>query len=156
MQLIIALVLLVCALIVTFAAVRRLELLEAKSGDTLPAAHALLPKVGEPGTVTTEHLTLLQKAGLDQFDLSRLSGQQAPILLDAVKYLEDVWEQEFEKDRTELPRAARDKALEWVLRHESFIERAVVFEEAHDLSNDEELPKDTCYWHVASIFRDAT
>ena len=156
MELIVALALFACAVAVTVEAVRRLRRRPARAEDKLPTAHALLPKVGEPRSITEDQMAPLREAGLGQFDLQQLSRQQASILLDAVKYLDDVWEQEFKRNRAELPHAARDEALTWILRHESFVERVVVFEEAPGHLNDEDVPKDTCYWHVASLLRNST
>lgn len=156
MEFIVALLLLACAILVIVAAVRRWPRpVPEKIEEPLPVAHSLLPRKGSPGSATSAQLASLHASGLEGFDFEKLSREQAQILIDGAKYLDDVWVQEFKLDRAAQPPAAREKALEWLLSHESFIERAVVFEEAHDLSSDEELPKDTCYWHIAGLFREA-
>ena len=148
----IALALLVAAALLAGVAIKTLWQRAPEPGPQRSNANHLLPAVGEPATITEAQLEFLTPRRVDQFDLSELSRRQAAILIDSVKYIDDVWQHEVARDPSELSLERRNAALEAILTHASYLERVVVFEEAQSPRQDD-LPKDGCYWHVVGIFQ---
>ena len=148
----IALALLVAAALLAAVAIKTLMQRAPEPGPRSSNSNHLLPAVGEPATITEAQRAFLTQRRVDQFDLDELSQRQAAILIDSVKYIDDVWQHEVERDPSELSLERRNAALEAILANASYLERVVVFEEAQSPSQ-KELPKDGCYWHVVGIFQ---
>ena len=153
MEAVVALALLALAIAIAVAALK----ISQKRRPAIPAPRKyenhLLPQFGEPGSITNDQRKRLNKLILDQFDFKSLSKQQAAILLDAITYIQHVWEKEIGQAATKPELYLRDKAIIAILSHESYLERVIVSEESQFETREQELPDDACYRLVTSILR---
>ncbi len=150
MEFLISLLLLVSAGLLSVLAVKGL-LRKPKDQSPKPGDVLTLPVVGDPGTESCSQRARLQKARLDAVALDQLSKEQAEILLSCVHYVEGVWEDAFEDDRSALPPDLRQNAVRVILTHESYLDCALALERSSlDVAN-RTLAKDNCYRHVVAI-----
>ena len=157
MEFLLSLLLLVSAGLLSVLAIKGL-LRKPKDQAPKPADDLPLPAVGEPGTASGSRRARLQKAGLNALALDRLSKEQAEILLSCLHYVEGVWEDTFESDRSALPPDLRQNAVRVILTHDSYLDCALALERSNLGAANRTLPKDNCYRHVAALLaqRDGT
>ena len=153
MEPIFAVILLLLAVFAIFLAWRRLRESRGLEASPTEDLNATLPKIGAEGSVSRKQLKRLKAIELDKFDLSRLSEEQASVLLNADTYISHVWEKEKGSGTQKIDPRLRDLALDAILAHASYIERVNISEEMHYETREEEIPEDACYWHVVSILK---
>ena len=113
-----------------------------------------LPNVGKAGTAKFKHRRLIKKQGINSLKLSKLSAEQAAILLNCSYYVDAVWQQIPAENGSTLSAKDREDALCIILDHDTYLERVMTWRQARDANADFQVPADACQVAVAHLLAD--
>ena len=113
--------------------------------------YSKLPEVGKAGTAKIRDRQLIKERGLNGLKLSKLSAEQADILLNCSDYVDAVWARIPEKNGTVLSAEDREDALGVILEDDTYIERVMTWHQMKKAGAKFSIPKDACQAAVAHL-----